>query len=104
MALWTTLKEKLKGVTERWGESIASLFSGKALDEAFWDELEERLLAGDVGIDTTTALLEEMRRGATERRIGEDGFLQRKRKTLMFNGYGEQVASLYAGMDLKRFF
>jgi methionine sulfoxide reductase catalytic subunit len=41
---------------------------------------------------------------ATERRIGEDGFLQRKRKTLMLNGYAEQVASLYAGMDLKKFF
>ena len=41
---------------------------------------------------------------ATERRIGEDGFLQRKRKTLLFNGYGEQVASLYAGMDLRRYF
>jgi sulfoxide reductase catalytic subunit YedY len=41
---------------------------------------------------------------ASERRIGEDGLLARKRKTLMFNGYGEQVASLYAGMDLKRFF
>jgi sulfoxide reductase catalytic subunit YedY len=40
---------------------------------------------------------------ATERRIGEDGFLTRKRKTLMFNGYPE-VASLYSGMDLKRFF
>ncbi|HQF92088.1 MAG TPA: signal recognition particle-docking protein FtsY [Synergistaceae bacterium] len=76
MALWTTLKEKLKGVTERWGESIASLFSGKALDEAFWDELEERLLAGDVGIDTTTSLLEEMRRGAMERRIGDTGELR----------------------------
>lgn len=38
---------------------------------------------------------------ATERRIGEDGFLQRKRKTLMFNGYAEQVASLYSGMDLR---
>jgi sulfoxide reductase catalytic subunit YedY len=37
---------------------------------------------------------------ATERRIGE--FL--KRKTLMFNGYGEQVANLYAGMDLKKNF
>jgi sulfoxide reductase catalytic subunit YedY len=33
---------------------------------------------------------------ATEQRIGESG----RRKTLMFNGYGEQVASLYAGMDL----
>ncbi|MFA7504409.1 MAG: protein-methionine-sulfoxide reductase catalytic subunit MsrP [Burkholderiaceae bacterium] len=41
---------------------------------------------------------------ATERRIGEDGFLSRKRKTLMFNGYAEQVASLYAGMDLRRQF
>ncbi len=40
---------------------------------------------------------------ATERRIGEDGFLAKKRKTLMFNGYSE-VASLYAGMDLKKFF
>jgi sulfoxide reductase catalytic subunit YedY len=35
---------------------------------------------------------------ARERRIGE--FF--KRKTLMFNGYGDQVASLYAGMDLKK--
>lgn len=40
---------------------------------------------------------------ASERRIGEDGFLTRKRKTLMFNGYND-VASLYAGMDLKKFF
>ncbi|MFC0251498.1 protein-methionine-sulfoxide reductase catalytic subunit MsrP [Massilia consociata] len=40
---------------------------------------------------------------ASERRIGEDGFFQRKRKTLMFNGY-DQVASLYSGMDLKKFF
>jgi sulfoxide reductase catalytic subunit YedY len=40
---------------------------------------------------------------ASERRIGEDGFLARKRKTLMFNGYND-VASLYAGMDLKKFF
>ena len=41
---------------------------------------------------------------ASERRIGEDGLFTRKRPTLMFNGYGEQVAGLYAGMDLKRFF
>ena len=37
---------------------------------------------------------------AKERRIGEF----RKRDTLMFNGYGSQVASLYRGMDLKKFF
>jgi sulfoxide reductase catalytic subunit YedY len=37
---------------------------------------------------------------AKERRLGE--FL--RRPTLMFNGYGDQVASMYAGMDLKKNF
>ncbi|MDH4192500.1 MAG: protein-methionine-sulfoxide reductase catalytic subunit MsrP [Betaproteobacteria bacterium] len=41
---------------------------------------------------------------ATERRIGEDGFFTPKRKTLMFNGYADQVAGLYTGMDLKKNF
>ncbi|HUH87876.1 MAG TPA: protein-methionine-sulfoxide reductase catalytic subunit MsrP [Pusillimonas sp.] len=38
---------------------------------------------------------------ATERRIGAGVFAPRE-KTLMFNGYAEQVASLYSGMDLSR--
>lgn len=37
---------------------------------------------------------------AKERRIGEFT----KRKTLMFNGYGEQVAQMYSGLDLRKFF
>ena len=41
---------------------------------------------------------------ATERRIGEDGLFTRKRPTLMFNGYEAQVGSLYAGMDLKKYY
>ena len=41
---------------------------------------------------------------ATERRIGEDGLFQKKRPTLMFNGYEAQVGQLYAGMDLKKQF
>jgi sulfoxide reductase catalytic subunit YedY len=39
----------------------------------------------------------------TERRIGQPFYAQR-RTTLLFNGYGDQVASLYGGMDLKRNF
>lgn len=37
---------------------------------------------------------------STERRIGETG----RRPTLPFNGYAEQVAELYAGMDLRQFY
>ena len=37
---------------------------------------------------------------ATERRVGDLG----RRKTLMFNGYGEEVAYLYDGMDLNKYY
>jgi sulfoxide reductase catalytic subunit YedY len=37
---------------------------------------------------------------AVARTLGEF----RRRPTLMFNGYGDQVASLYSGMDLKKWF
>jgi sulfoxide reductase catalytic subunit YedY len=37
---------------------------------------------------------------AKERRIGEF----RRRKTLLFNGYGDEVAHLYAGMDLRKLY
>lgn len=36
----------------------------------------------------------------TERRIGEEG----RRPTLMFNGYTDEVGSLYSGMDLKKYY
>jgi methionine sulfoxide reductase catalytic subunit len=39
----------------------------------------------------------------TERRIGE-GLLAKRHPTLPFNGYGDEVASLYAGMDLRKYF
>lgn len=47
---------------------------------------------------------------ATERRIGADsrggfaGLFTPKQKTLPFNGYEQQVAGLYAGMDLRKFY
>jgi sulfoxide reductase catalytic subunit YedY len=37
---------------------------------------------------------------ATERRIGENG----RRETLMFNGYEEEVANLYEGLDLRQWY
>ena len=40
---------------------------------------------------------------ATER-VGGGGLFARRQPTLMFNGYEDEVASLYAGMDLKTFY
>ena len=40
---------------------------------------------------------------ATERPVG-GGLFARRKPTLMFNGYGEEVAGLYSGMDLAKFY
>lgn len=40
---------------------------------------------------------------ATERRIG-GGFFAKREETMMFNGYGDEVAGLYSDMDLQKFF
>ncbi len=41
---------------------------------------------------------------ARERRIGQGSLFSSKQKTLMYNGYGDEVAHLYAGMNLRKHF
>ena len=40
---------------------------------------------------------------ATERRIG-DSILSPRRPTKLFNGYEDEVSSLYKGLDLKKYY
>ena len=56
MALFAKLKEKLKGVREKWSGGISKLFSSKTFDSDFWDNLEEQLISGDTGLDFTGRL------------------------------------------------
>lgn len=69
MAFFTRLKEGLKGVKERWSSSIASLFTAEPFDESFWDELEERLIIGDVGAELSGNIVEELKREAKKKNI-----------------------------------
>jgi fused signal recognition particle receptor len=63
------LRESLKGVKERWSGGIASLFTGGSFDSAFWEELEERLIAGDVGLGLSERLVEDLKSEARKRGI-----------------------------------
>ncbi len=51
---------------------IDSIFNGfSAIDEEFYEEIEETLILGDIGIHTTEAIIEELRRKVKEQRIKE---------------------------------
>ncbi|MCR4817410.1 MAG: signal recognition particle-docking protein FtsY [Fretibacterium sp.] len=80
MAFFARLKEGLKGVKERWSGGIARLFTGSSFDAAFWEELEDRLIAGDVGLELSeeivASLKEEVRKsGITSPEALKDVFV-----------------------------
>lgn len=61
MNLFSQLKTGLKRTQEVLGGRIQGLFSGKAISEASLEELEEILLAADIGVPTTQTLLVSLR-------------------------------------------
>ncbi|PIE54151.1 MAG: signal recognition particle-docking protein FtsY [Dethiosulfovibrio peptidovorans] len=60
MAFFKGVASKIQKARGRWGHGLAVLFSGK-IDESFWEELEERLIAGDVGLDLSEHLVSRLR-------------------------------------------
>lgn len=69
MAFWGKLKNRLKGVRERWSGGIVTLFSSGTLTEEFWEELEEMLIAGDVGLELTDELTKNLQEYASKHGI-----------------------------------
>ena len=61
--------EKIKQGLSRTASSIGSVFTASELDDDFYDELEERLILADVGVDATQQATQRLRAVAKERRL-----------------------------------
>lgn len=69
MAIWKTFAEKLKNTGNKWTQGISNLFSDAPITDAFWEDLEELLISGDVGLELTEALIGRLRQVSIDRRI-----------------------------------
>ena len=69
MALFAKLRERLKGVREKWSGGISRLFSSSRIDPEFWDDLEEKLITGDTGLDFTEEMIDFLKSEAKSRRV-----------------------------------
>jgi len=69
---------------------ITDLFGGGQIDEEFWDDLEALLIQADVGVETTTELLEDVRERVVKERVTEpaevEGILKEEMQRLL-DGY-----------------
>jgi fused signal recognition particle receptor len=76
MGIFDGFISKIKNVTNKWSQGVSNLFSDSPLTEEFWDELEERLISGDVGIETAESLIADLRQIAIDRRIAHTAELK----------------------------
>ena len=53
--------EKLKQGLSKTASSISSVFTASELDDEFYDDLEERLILADLGMQTTEEAMEKLR-------------------------------------------
>lgn len=66
------LKDGLTKTRENIVRGIDSVFNGfSAVDDDFYEELEEILIMGDIGVNATTAIVERLKKEVKERRIKE---------------------------------
>lgn len=76
MAVFAKLREKLKGVREKWSSGISRLFSSGKFDADFWDNLEEQLISGDTGLDFTEEAVDFLKNEAKRKGIKDPSGLK----------------------------
>ena len=70
MGFFDKIKAGLTRTKENIGHSFDSLFAGE-LDDDFYDELEETLILGDMGVETSMKVVETLRRRVKEEKVKE---------------------------------
>lgn len=82
------LKSGLKKTRDNIVSGIDSVFSGfSSIDEEFYEELEEILIMGDIGVNATTAIVERLKKQVKEQHIKEPS----ECRQLLIDGIKEQM-------------
>lgn len=69
VGFFTRLKQGLTKTRQNLGGGLFSLFSGKKIDEALFEELETHLLLADVGVETTTKIITSLTESASRQQL-----------------------------------
>ncbi|MGN0788499.1 MAG: signal recognition particle-docking protein FtsY [Christensenellales bacterium] len=71
MGLFSKIAEGLRKTRESLSKKFYSLFTGRELDDDFYDELEEVLISGDVGVEASEQIIEELKEACYQKRVSK---------------------------------
>lgn len=95
MSVFSKLREGLGKTRQGFVDKIETLITGhRKIDEEFYEELEEILIQADVGVDTTMALVDDLRAVVKQRKIQEAPELKLVLKELISKLLGQEPAPL----------
>ncbi len=83
--LFKKTEKGIKRSRESWFGKVADLFNRSKIEEETWDELEELLIAADVGITTTDKLIQRVKKRIKEERLSEGSQVRLALKQEMVN-------------------
>ena len=69
MGIFSKIAAGLRRTKEAFSKKFYELFKGRALDDDFYDELEMALISSDVGVETASQVVEELKDRCYEKRI-----------------------------------
>ncbi|SFJ77630.1 signal recognition particle-docking protein FtsY [Succinivibrio dextrinosolvens] len=75
--------ERLKRTRENLALGIGALVSGKKIDEGLYEELETSLLTADLGVETTTRIIEKLREESKLRELKDASALKNNLKNIL---------------------
>ncbi len=82
------LSQGLSKTREQLAQGLNTLFAaGRAMDDAFWDELEEVLIMADVGFETAHALTERLRKRAAVQGVTDSSALRSLMRLELLEGF-----------------
>ena len=90
-SFFSKLKRGLSRTKENLGSGFVSLFRGKAIDDELFEELETQLLVADVGMDTTSKIIQQLTENAGRKQLKDGDALYQMLK--------EQMAAILDGVD-----
>ena len=92
MGIFSKLAQGLKKTKEAIAKKFYSLFTGRALDEEFFDDLENVLISSDLGVEATEQILERFKDECFERRISKAEDARELLKEIMVESIDYEVA------------
>ena len=69
MGFFSKIKEGMRKTKESFQKKLYSVFSGRKLDDEFYEDLESALVSADLGVEATEKIIEELKDACFERKI-----------------------------------